>query len=283
MDVLIEGARALGIELDSDQARAFRVYADELLAWNAKFNLTAITNRAEIDRKHFLDSLAALPLITPLFPAPGSGPSGSARSAPIGANEGAQSTPGVDTHTDSTGAVLASPAASAPIGLRVLDVGAGAGLPAVPLKLVCPAWRVTLLEATRKKCDFLEHLAIVLPLRATRVLWGRAESAGRLPVEREQYDLVLARAVAELDVLAEYMLPFARVGGYCLAWKGDAAEEVRAAAHAIELLGGRLSAVYAVRVPGVDAARSIVLIEKVAPTPEAYPRREGVPAKRPLR
>jgi len=256
---IIEGARALGIELDSDQARAFRVYADELLAWNAKFNLTAITERGEIDRKHFLDSLSALPLILPLFPSPGAmlvDPAGAA-------------------HTGSDSAATA--------GLRVLDVGAGAGFPAVPLKLACPAWHVTLLEATRKKCDFLEHLAIVLPLRETRVLWGRAESAARAPAEREQYDLVLARAVAELDVLAEYMLPFARLGGYCLAWKGEASEEVRAAAHAIELLGGRLSGVHAVRVPGVDAARSIVVIEKVAPTPEAYPRREGVPAKRPLR
>ena len=267
MDALSNSARALGVELDAAQVRAFRVYADELLAWNAKFNLTAITERAEIDRKHFLDSLSALPLIRSL-----------ARSPHTSAVMPAPSSSKPEALASSAEDFSASP-----LRLRVIDVGAGAGFPAIPLKLACPDWRVTLLEATRKKCDFLEHLAIVLPLPDTRVLWGRAESAGRLPAEREQYDLVVARAVAELNVLAEYMLPFARVGGYCFAWKGDVEEEVRAAEHAIEKLGGRLSAVHAVRVPGIDAARNLVVIEKVAATPEAYPRREGVPTKKPLR
>ena len=295
MDALKDSARALGVELDDAQVRAFRVYADELLAWNAKLNLTAITDRAEIDRKHFLDSLSALPLIRSLV-----------QPAHVPAETPA-----------------ASPFPVLPPGLRVLDVGAGAGFPAIPLKLACPdwpdaprvlhrragdarppaGWHVTLLEATRKKCDFLEHLLIVLALRDTRVVWARAETAGRtpqvsgtavpttgsrepagrLPAEREQYDLVLARAVAELNVLAEYMLPFARVGGHCIAWKGEAEEEVRAAERAIEKLGGRLSAVHALRVPGIEAQRNLVVIEKVAPTPEVYPRREGVPSKRPLR
>jgi 16S rRNA (guanine527-N7)-methyltransferase len=287
MEALKDSARALGVELDDAQVRAFRVYADELLAWNAKFNLTAITDRAEIDRKHFLDSLSALSVIRSL---------------------------NHDTHAAGE-SLFASPSSN----LRVLDVGAGAGFPAVPLKLACPDWRVTLLEATRKKCDFLEHLLIVLALQDTRVIWGRAETAGRTspvsskvpasldagtavtatgvtpaknagrvgpaahrPTEREQYDLVVARAVAELNVLAEFMLPFARVGGHCIAWKGDVEAEVRAAGRAIEKLGGRLSAVCAVQVPGIDAQRNLVVIEKVSPTPAQYPRREGVPSKKPL-
>ena len=310
MDALKDSARALGVELDDDQVRAFRVYADELLAWNAKFNLTAITDRAEIDRKHFLDSLSALSVIRSLAQLPhfsGSPPasspstlraSDSLAQPPHVSGEPPASSPSTSHDAQSH----AGPPAAKSSSLRVLDVGAGAGFPAIPLKLACPDWRVTLLEATRKKCDFLEHLVIVLALRDTRVIWGRAETAGRTPpvssaavpapggrgpaghrpAEREQYDLVVARAVAELNVLAEFMLPFARVGGHCIAWKGDVEEEVRAAQGAIEKLGGRLSAVHAVQVPGIDAQRNLVVIEKVSPTPAAYPRREGVPSKRPL-
>ena len=300
MDALRDSARALGVEFDDAQLRAFRVYADELLAWNAKFNLTAITDRAEIDRKHFLDSLSALSVIRSLkHDTHAAGESPDARASEPDASQFSSTPSNIDTADEFVGAGLAPARALAtarvaptnvPAGsiLRVLDVGAGAGFPAVPLKLACPDWRVTLLEATRKKCDCLEHLVIVLALRDTRVVWGRAETAGRTPpvssrpAEREQYDLVVARAVAELNVLAEFMLPFARVGGHCIAWKGDVEAEVRAAGRAIEKLGGRISAVCAVQLPGIDAQRNLVVIEKVSPTPTQYPRRVGVPSKKPL-
>ncbi|MBI1800179.1 MAG: 16S rRNA (guanine(527)-N(7))-methyltransferase RsmG [Chloroflexi bacterium] len=244
-NLLLDGARALGVELDEAQARAFAVYRDDLLAWNEKFNLTAIRDPAEIVSKHFLDSLSAL-------------------------------APDLDRGL----AALEPP----PAHHSLMDIGSGAGFPGLPLKIARPGWRVTLLEATRKKCDFLEHIVAVLRLKDARVAWGRAETAGRAQSERAQYDWVTARAVTELNVLAEYMLPFARVGSLCIAWKGaGVAEEVRAAEGAIHQLGGRLVAVKPVTVPGIAQERYLVVIEKAAPTPDAYPRREGVAAKKPLR
>ncbi|MCA1554066.1 MAG: 16S rRNA (guanine(527)-N(7))-methyltransferase RsmG, partial [Chloroflexi bacterium] len=167
---------------------------------------------------------------------------------------------------------------------RLIDIGAGAGFPALPLQIVRPEWRVTLLEATRKKCDFLAHISKRLGLANARVIWGRAESVAHQVSVREQYDLVVARAVAELNVLVEYMLPFARVGGQCVAWKGETIQsEVNAAKGAIEKLGGQLQTVEQLHVPGVEAKHHLVVVAKVAPTDPTYPRREGVPSKKPLR
>ncbi len=244
-DQLLDGARAFGVELDAEQVKTFETYLAELLAWNAKFNLTAITDPAEIVSRHFLDSLSLFAL---------------ADRYPVRADR-----------------------------LAMIDVGTGAGFPALPLKIVCPSWRVTLLEATRKKCDFLEHVVATLGLADVRVVWGRAESAAGSPIgsghaEREQYDLVVARAVAEMNTLAEYLLPFARVGGVCVAWKGESVQgEVNAAKGAFTTLGGKLGTVKQVHVPGIEAKRHLVVVEKIAPTPNEYPRREGVPGKKPLR
>ena len=153
----------------------------------------------------------------------------------------------------------------------------------MPLKIVRPEWRVTLLEATRKKCDFLEHVISVLHLQDALVLWGRAEAMGQQPGEREQYDLVAARAVAELRTLAEYMLPFAKPRGLCVVWKGAQIEtELDAAKNVYGQLGGRLREVRPVQVPGIEQPRHLVVIEKVSRTPKTYPRREGVPSKKPL-
>ncbi len=170
-----------------------------------------------------------------------------------------------------------------PSALSILDLGAGAGFPVVALKIVRPDWRVTLLEATRKKCDFLQHMLDVLQLQDARVLWGRAETIAHEASEREQYDLVVARAVAELSALAEYMLPFAKPLGVCVAWKGEQIEaELNAAKNVYGQLGGRLREVKAVQVPGIEQQRHLVVIEKVSRTPRTYPRREGVPSKKPL-
>jgi 16S rRNA (guanine527-N7)-methyltransferase len=243
MNALIEGARTFGLELSEPQVRAFGLLQTELLVWNEKFNLTGITDPADIRSRHFLDSLSLFAI-----------------------------------QRDLKGALSSQPSA-----ISVMDVGAGAGFPAIPLKIACPAWHVTLLEATRKKCDFLEHIIATLQLTDTRVGWARAETAGHAPGEREHFDLVVARAVAELSVLAEYLLPFARVGGQVVAWKGDNIDdEVKAAKGAIGKLGGRLRAVRPVQVPGIELQRHLVVIDKVAPTVAAYPRREGVPAKKPL-
>lgn len=170
-----------------------------------------------------------------------------------------------------------------PPGSLLVDVGSGAGFPGLPLKLVWPHLRLTLLEATGKKTEFLSHIVRLLDLPGVTVLTARAEEAGRRPEHRERYNVAVARAVSELRVLAEYTLPLVKVGGQVVVQKGqDPAAEVRAAANALNILGGRLRQVAPVTVPGLQAARHLVIIQKIKPTPRSYPRRPGLPAKKPL-
>jgi 16S rRNA (guanine527-N7)-methyltransferase len=170
------------------------------------------------------------------------------------------------------------------VPLRAIDVGSGAGFPGLPIKIYCSRMSMVLLEATAKKVGFLEHIVKRLGLENVEPLWGRAEQVAHDALHRESYDLVLARAVAELPVLAEYTLPFCRMGGLVIAQKGaHAQEEAQSAAHAIALLGGQLQRVIPIELMGLAEARHLVAIKKVARTPDQYPRRAGVPAKRPLR
>jgi 16S rRNA (guanine527-N7)-methyltransferase len=166
---------------------------------------------------------------------------------------------------------------------KLLDVGAGAGLPGIPLAIVCPNLQVTLLEATQKKCRFLDHVVDVLGLASVVVACGRAEELARRSDLRETFDVVVARAVAPLAVLAELCLPFVRVGGLMIASKKlGIDEEIRAARRAIETLGGVLKPPVIVRLPVAHEDRQLIVVEKVRPTPSIYPRRPGVPAKAPI-
>jgi len=163
-------------------------------------------------------------------------------------------------------------------------VGTGAGFPGIPLKIVCPGMRLTLLEATGKKVMFLEHVLKVLGLRDIVVMKGRAEELGQDPEHREQYDWAVARAVAEMPTLAEYLLPLVAVGGKVLAQKGEmAAAEVHKAETAIKTLGGHVQRLIPVELRGLTETRHLVVIDKVAATPAKYPRRPGIPSKRPLK
>jgi 16S rRNA (guanine527-N7)-methyltransferase len=164
----------------------------------------------------------------------------------------------------------------------LIDIGAGAGFPGVPLKILRPQMRLTLVESVGKKAAFLKHLSLTLGLEQVEVVAARAEDIGHAPQHRERYDLSVARAVADLRVLAEYLLPLCRVGGRVLAPKGARIDdEVQQAQHAVTVLGGRIIAVEPVALPEVEA-RTLVVIEKVTPTPSVYPRAVGVPARRPL-
>lgn len=166
---------------------------------------------------------------------------------------------------------------------RVIDVGTGAGFPGLPVKILAPDIRLTLLEATNKKAAFLRDVIGTLGLRNVEVISGRAEEIGHDPVYRERYDYVLSRAVAPLAVLAELTLPLCRAGGFCIApKKGDIDKEIKLAEKAIITLGGRLASVRPVNLEGEKDNRCLVILEKVAASPGEYPRRPGIPAKRPL-
>jgi 16S rRNA (guanine527-N7)-methyltransferase len=169
-----------------------------------------------------------------------------------------------------------------PDGARVLDLGAGGGLPGIPLRIVWPRIHVTLLESVAKKCRFMEDVALELGLDAVDVLEGRAEDFARDPAHRGRYDLVVARAVASLPVLVEYALPFLNDGGHLAAIKGTTAlPEIEAAANALRELGATLHDAPVFQPPR-GPQQTVVLITKVAETPDRYPRRVGIPTKRPL-
>ncbi len=174
-------------------------------------------------------------------------------------------------------------AIGAPVAGRVADIGTGAGFPGLPLKIVCPEFPLVLVESTRKKVDFCRHVVKGLGLERVEVLHARAEEVGQEEGYRGEFDWVLARAVANLPVLVEYMLPLLRIGGKALAQKGETAPaEAHSAEAALRILGGRVVQLISVELPTITETRYLVLIEKVGGTPRKYPRRPGMPAKRPI-
>jgi 16S rRNA (guanine527-N7)-methyltransferase len=163
----------------------------------------------------------------------------------------------------------------------VIDVGAGAGFPGIPLRIACPEIKLTLLEATGKKVEFLRHVISKLNLSDVKVIKGRAEDIAK--EQKEIFDIAVSRAVAKLNLLCEYCLPFVKTGGSFVAYKEDQVEaEVGAAGNAIKTLGGKLKEIKKVKLPNSDIIRSLVIIEKASPTPAKYPRRAGMAKKQPL-
>jgi len=169
---------------------------------------------------------------------------------------------------------------------KVIDVGSGAGFPGIPLRIYRRELHMTLLEATGKKVQFLIHISRKLGWEADlQILHGRAEDYGKNAEHREKYDLALSRAVSKLAILAEYCLPFVRIGGIFISQKGREIEgELRNSRKAIEVLGGRVKETIPYKLPlgEGELERNLVVIDKVRSTPENYPRRPGVPAKRPI-
>ncbi len=236
MERLRAGAAKLGLAMTPEQFAQFQTYFEEMVAWNQKVNLTAVTDYDEVQERHFLDSLSVVWAL------------------------------------GQRGWDLSNP-------FKAIDVGAGPGLPGLAIKIACPATQLTLLDSIAKKTSFLCHLVCRLGLEGVEVLTGRAEEGARRDGYRESYDLALARGVAALPTLIEICLPFVKVGGALVAHKGAQVwSEVSQAGRALDLLGGKLRAVHDQEAEG----RALVIIDKIAPSPLIYPRRAGVPQRRPL-
>ena len=165
----------------------------------------------------------------------------------------------------------------------LIDVGTGAGFPGIPLKILFPHLNVTLLDSLNKRLLFLEDVIDELDLDNIKTVHSRAEEAGRMKNLRENYDLCVSRAVANLSTLSEYCLPLVKVGGNFISYKaGEVEDEINSAKHAIKKLGGKIKSVEEFSLPDSDISRSFVIIEKVNETSNLYPRKPGTPNKKPL-
>jgi len=166
---------------------------------------------------------------------------------------------------------------------KIIDVGAGAGFPGIPLKICFPNLRVTLLDSLKKRVTFLEHVINRLQLENINCIHGRAEEAAKDKKFRENYDIAISRAVAKLNVLAELNLPFVKEGGLMIALKGPNVEaEIEEARQAIEIFGGNHLATESILLPENYGQRKIVFIKKIKKTPQQYPRKSGTPNRKPI-
>lgn len=167
--------------------------------------------------------------------------------------------------------------------VTLIDVGTGAGFPGIPLKIVFPQLKVTLLDSLQKRVNFLNEVIAELGLEGITAIHSRAEDGARTSGLRDGFDLVVSRAVASLPVLSEYCLPYVKPGGLLIAYKsGDIEEELKGAGHALKVLGGKLEDCPQFTLPDTDISRSFVVVRKQKPTPKAYPRKAGVIKKEPL-
>lgn len=168
-------------------------------------------------------------------------------------------------------------------GVTLCDVGAGAGFPSIPLKILMPSLKVTIVDSLAKRLKFLESLIKKLNLKDVELVHGRAEDVGQNPKYREKFDLVTARAVANMTVLSEYCLPLVKKGGYFVALKGPkAVGELEESQKALNTLGGKLIKDEELTLPDSDEERTLVLVEKIKDTPKKYPRQAGTPRRKPI-
>ena len=237
LSLLADGLHQLGLEAGRHQLERFETYYNILTDWSERVSLTAIRDEEGIQRRHFLESAALIPLL------------------------------------EQHGRPLRDGS--------MIDVGSGAGVPGVPLKILEPRLRLTLVEANQRKAEFLRALLSALDLSDVAVVPQRAEEAAHDSDHREQYDFAIAKALAPLRTLVELTLPFVRVGGLVLAPKGGEAEREAAEAElALETLKGSVRAIESLRL--AEPPQTVILVDKDLPTPERFPRRPGMPAKRPL-
>lgn len=254
MQELKKYCKELSIELTDKQLEQFQIYYNLLLEWNEKMNLTAITEYDEVLKKHFLDSLALIK----------------------------------GSEIDMIHKVCIDHQK-----IKLLDIGTGAGFPAIPLKIVYPQLFVVMLDSLNKRINFLNKVIQELGLMDIAALHGRAEDYAKKKESsgkgaealcgREGFEIVVSRAVANLSTLSEYCLPYVKIGGIFTAYKSDElVREQKEAEHAVGILGGKIEKVFDFTLPCTDYHRNLCVIRKIKPTPKKYPRKAGTPAKEPL-
>lgn len=166
---------------------------------------------------------------------------------------------------------------------KIIDVGTGAGFPGIPLKISNERLDITLLDSLNKRILFLDNVIKKLSLNNIKAIHSRVEDAGRNSLYREKFDIATSRAVAQLNVLLEYLLPLVKVGGKCICMKGgNIDEELSNSTRALEVLGGKIEKIESFELPNSDIKRNVIIIEKIKATPKAYPRKSGTPSKKPL-
>ena len=224
----------LNIELTKQHFNQFELYKKELLEWNEKINLTAITDENDIWIKHFVDSCT------------------------------------INKYINQNSSLI--------------DVGTGAGFPSLPIKLLHNDLNLTLLDSLNKRIDFLKDVVNKLELNNVNFIHGRAEDIANNQNYREKFDVVTARAVANLSTLSEYCIPFVKINGIFICMKaGNVENEIDEANKAIEILGGKLEKVDSFLLPHSDIERTIIIIKKIKETPKQYPRKAGIPSKNPIK
>lgn len=237
--------QTLGWLPSDEQMQQFQLLYATILAGNRQLNLTRITEPSEFLEKHVWDSLRGIQSVL--------------QNANLTTN----------LHTDSN--------------LKAIDIGTGAGFPGVPIAIVRPSWQLTLVDSTRKKVDFLNRMLESLGLSHSMAIAARAEDLGQQALYRESFDFAFTRAVAAASVCAEYMLPFLKIGGFAILYRGQWSEaEAEALRSAAILLGGEIESIEAFKTPITQGERHCIYLRKIANTPSAYPRMVGVPAQKPL-
>ncbi|MFC1906055.1 16S rRNA (guanine(527)-N(7))-methyltransferase RsmG [Chloroflexota bacterium] len=235
MDLLKQNALKMGIDITRNQLDKFNIYYKELITWNRRTNLTAITNYEDVQIKHFLDCLTLIPYVK--------------------LNKGTQ----------------------------VIDIGSGGGFPGIPLKISYPDIELALIESTGKKAQFLKHLLSALEIDGVEVIQGRAEEIASHPKYREQYDIAIIRAVGTLSTVLELTLPFCKIGGLSISFKkAGIDDEIKHAQNISEILGGLFDSTHEINKSIFPDKRQLVFFRKVSPAPSKYPRKPGIPSKRPL-
>lgn len=245
MNGLRNDAFTFGVKLSDEQLIQFYHYYEMLIEWNEKINLTSITDFDEVLKKHFLDSLSIGRII----------------------------------NQDSS--------------LSILDIGTGAGFPGIPIKIAFPNTKITLMDSLNKRIHFLNEVIKDLHLEGIETIHGRAEDFAKEGMLREKYDICVSRAVANLSSLCEFCLPYVKVGGKFVSYKSEkAVEELSASQNAISILGGGNVNCDTFTLPDTlfseksvsetSVSRTLVIIEKGKSTPLKYPRKAGIPVKKPL-